>query len=99
MIREYGDFPRQRYAPMRSPGRGRQLAGHRRHDDGRDDERQIDDAELIGFVEGLSGRRRIARPSLRRPAPPPAPPRWKPAFVAGPAAVLAMGARIALAAT
>jgi hypothetical protein len=61
--------------------------------------RRDDDAELISFVEGLSPRRRIVRPSLRRRTPPPQSQRWKPAFVAVLASVLAMGAGIALAAT
>lgn len=65
------------------------MAGHRRDDD----------AELIRFVEDLSPRRRIVRPSLRRRVPQPASQRWKPAFVAVVAAVFAMGAGIALAAT
>src|SRR5215469_4765558 len=70
--------------------KGRIVAGHRRDDD----------AELIAFVTGLSERRRPApRRSLRPRIPPAESGRWRLAFVAVVASVLAMGAGIALAAT
>ena len=62
--------------------------------------RRDDDAELIAFVDGLSGRPRPAPlRSLRRRFPTPTSGRWKLAFVAVIASVFAMGAGIALAAT
>jgi hypothetical protein len=75
---------------MDATAKGRIVAGHRRDDD----------AELIAFVTGLSERRRpTPRRSLRPRIPPPVSGRWRLAFVAVVASVLAMGAGVALAAT